>query len=170
MHIPTLSYGTNRLSGVNSPISRGLLSSAQRRSAIPGLGGGLGGGMGMLLGPESGDIPDFDPPEYFCSPCDDEGWQQCGLQGGPLSQKACTTCSHECLLDLTTFLPGETLDPASLRFREECIRGGQTFTKACSRCTPASRIDFPWPMSDRCIQVCCTGFDPGSCTVDVRKC
>jgi hypothetical protein len=53
----------------------------------------------------------------------------------------------------------------------QCTRGGNPSPpQPCSRCSPETRISLPWPISDRCIQFCCTSLDPGSCTVSVRTC
>jgi hypothetical protein len=75
-----------------------------------------------------------------------------------------------CQLIVPVLTPGQPLDPASLRFTQQCTQGNNSYTKFCSRCSSETRISLPWPVSDRCVQVCCTGLDPGSCSVSVREC
>ncbi len=49
-------------------------------------------------------------------------------------------------------------------------KGGSTFTRPCTSCSPEARIDLPWPFSARCIQFCCTAASPSSCSIAVREC
>jgi hypothetical protein len=122
--------------------------------------------------------PDGEPngvPEETtrCRPCNSNGWQECTtyLFGRPIQTftRACTNCGP-CQLDLTGVVPGQTLDPAALRFTRQCVRGGNASRSPCSRCSPETRIGLPWPASDRCIKFCCSALDPGSCSVSARTC
>jgi hypothetical protein len=88
-----------------------------------------------------------------------------------------TICDSNCLIDpagiqqfINDALSGRPADPSLLRFTRSCTQGSRQFTVPCSRCSPETRISLPWPVSDRCIQVCCTAFDPSSCSVSVREC
>jgi len=50
---------------------------------------------------------------------------------------------------------------------------GATTTTPCNPfpvCFPEFKIDLPFPLSDRCVRICCTSFDPSSCSPSVRTC
>ena len=58
------------------------------------------------------------------------------------------------------------LDRTTLQFIQNCTSGA----RLCSSCTPETRIDLPFPISDRCIQVCCRSVDLSTCSITVREC
>lgn len=118
--------------------------------------------------------PDGLPEETTrCRPCNPNGFQQCTtyVLGEPVQTftRACTSCGP-CQFVLPVLVPGQPVPPAALQFTQQCVTGGNISTRPCSRCSPETRIDLPWPASDRCIQFCCTGLDPTSCSVSVRTC
>lgn len=76
-----------------------------------------------------------------------------------------------CVVIVPTLVPGQPLNPASLRFVRQCVReNGEEFTVNCTRCGGETRIPLPFPVSDRCVRVCCTSLDPASCSASVRVC
>jgi hypothetical protein len=119
-----------------------------------------------------------------CGPClpDSESptgcSKACNIGGEPV-QENCTcppppTVCGPCLLPTDQLrqqiISGQPIDPATVRFQQTCHQGANTFTRNCERCSPETRISLPFPISDRCIQVCTGGFDPASFRVSVREC
>jgi hypothetical protein len=76
----------------------------------------------------------------------------------------------QCVVIVPPLQPGQPLDPASLRFVRECVGQNGRFTVPCTRCGEETRIELPFPISDRCVRVCCTSLDPASCSASVREC
>jgi hypothetical protein len=37
-------------------------------------------------------------------------------------------------------------------------------------CFPEFEIDLPFPISNRCVKICCTSFDASTCSASVREC
>lgn len=122
-----------------------------------------------VLGPE----PELDGGERItCRTCSQDGFQDCTLStpGAPdfTFTRECTNCSA-CQVIAPVVQSGQPLPP--LQFTQRCTRGGRQLPQRnCTRCSRETRIDLPWPASDRCIQFCCSGLDPTSCTVSVREC
>jgi hypothetical protein len=118
----------------------------------------------------NGREPQPEPVEFTrCGPCNPNGFQTCttflrerpGQPPRPIETftQACAGCG-----------PCNQIDPTTLGFIQTCTTGGTTFTRPCTSCSPETRIDLPWPFSDRCIRFCCTAANPASCTVTVRDC
>jgi hypothetical protein len=62
------------------------------------------------------------------------------------------------------------IDPSTdLLFSQTCQQGSNTFTRPCEICSAETRISLPI-VSDKCIRVCMSGFDPSSVRVVVRDC
>jgi hypothetical protein len=120
--------------------------------------------------PEPNGLPE---ERTTCRPCGSDGWQQCTtyLFDRPIDtfRRACTSCGP-CQVIVPVLVPGQPLDPAALRFTQQCTTGGNTSMQPCSRCSTETRIDLPWPASDRCLRICCTSLDPTACSVSVRTC
>ena len=105
-----------------------------------------------------GCFPDADDPTSChihrrLSNCDEVILGPCQCPGPP------TTCG-----------PCNQINPTTLGFMQTCTTGGITFTRPCTSCTPETRIGLPWPISDRCIQFCCTAATPSSCSLTHREC
>ena len=67
-------------------------------------------------------------------------------------------------------IAGLPIDPATdLIFQQTCQQGTNSFTQSCEICSDETRISLPI-VSDKCIRVCMSGFDPGSIRVVVRDC
>jgi hypothetical protein len=67
-------------------------------------------------------------------------------------------------------LAGLPIDPSTdLLFSQTCQQGSNTFTRPCEICSEETRISLPI-VSDKCIRVCMSGFDPSSIRVVVRDC
>jgi len=62
------------------------------------------------------------------------------------------------------------LNPATLQFTQNCTSGTNQFSISCSSCTPEAKIDLPFPISDRCVKVCCRSADLSTCSITVREC
>lgn len=62
------------------------------------------------------------------------------------------------------------LNPATLQFTQNCTSGTNQFSIPCSSCTPEAKIDLPFPISDRCVKVCCRSADLSTCSITVREC
>lgn len=71
---------------------------------------------------------------------------------------------------VSQLLSGQPIDTSQLVFTQSCHQGPGTFTQPCTKCSPETRISLPFPISDRCIQVCTGGLDPSSISVSVREC
>ena len=115
-------------------------------------------------------VPDSDSPTGCSKTC---------ISNGEEIQQNCTcppppTVCDPCLLPTSQLrqqiLSGQPIDPATLRFQQTCHQGANSFTRDCERCSQETRISLPFPLSDRCIQVCTSGFDPASFRVSVREC
>lgn len=118
--------------------------------------------------------PDGLPEETTsCGPCSANGFQECTtfLFGEPIDTftRECTRCGP-CQFVVPVLVPGQPAPPGALLFTQRCVTGGNVTNPTCTRCSPESRIDLPWPASDRCIQICCGGLDPTTCSVNVRTC
>ena len=62
------------------------------------------------------------------------------------------------------------IDPSTdLLFSQTCVQGSNTFTRPCEICSAETKISLPI-VSDKCIKVCMSGFDPSSIRVAVRDC
>jgi hypothetical protein len=67
-------------------------------------------------------------------------------------------------------IAGLPIDPATdLVFQQSCQQGTNSFTQGCEICSDETRISLPI-VSDKCIRVCMSGFDPSSIRVVVRDC
>lgn len=104
--------------------------------------------------------------------CTDETGQNCTTRACPCPPPP-TVCGP-CLLPTSQLrqqiLSGQPIDPATLTFQQTCQQGANSFTLSCERCSRETKISLPWPLSDKCIQVCTSGFDPDSFRVSVRDC
>jgi hypothetical protein len=68
-------------------------------------------------------------------------------------------------------LTGQPIDPATdLVFKQTCTQGANTFEQNCTKCGQEFRISLPWPASDKCIQLCMSGFDPSLFNLSARDC
>jgi hypothetical protein len=131
-------------------------------------GGGLGGPKGCTYHSVDASI---------CS----TGCQQICNTGAEITE-ACVSSANcpvpircgQCLLPTdgirAKILANLPIDPSTdLLFSQTCTQGSNTFPRSCEICSAETRISLPI-VSDKCIKVCMSGFDPSSIRVDVRDC
>jgi hypothetical protein len=118
--------------------------------------------------------------EGTCGPCIN-GTRRCCVGGVWVSEECGAepppppvTCSP-CLLPTDKIrqkiLAGQPINPATdLFFQRTCQQGtNPPFTQSCEICSQETKIGLPL-VSDKCIKVCMSGFDPASIRVLVRDC
>ena len=164
----------NQSSGVARNVGSGVAAKQHTfRALVPAQ---ISSGQAFLRRlPNGGREPNGGPIRISCGPCDTNGFQECSERIGnepPFNTftRECTRTVRSCGLIVPLLIPGQPLDTNALQFTQETVRGGRRTTSSCSKCSPETRIDLPWPASDRCIRVCCSGLDPTSCSVSVRTC
>lgn len=86
---------------------------------------------------------------------------------GPVTCEQCLLPTDGIRAKILANLP---IDPATdLRFSQTCHQGSNTFPRSCEICSSETRISLPI-VSDKCISVCMSGFDPSSIRVVARDC
>ena len=86
------------------------------------------------------------------------------------SPPSCDQCLLPTNAIRSKILANQPIDPATdLRFSQTCHQGSSTFTRPCEICSAETKISLPI-VSDKCISVCMSGFDPSSIRVVARDC